>query len=601
METRELTAVRGAEKRIYDLGSLYNGVIEAAPAAEADIEIHYGSYPDFMPFKAKMKRQGGKLASPILTLRYFSLEGDIDKIGQLSFKYQMKPLSQEGKIDADDPLIAQLSRVCNHTVHCCIMPHWCGNSTIHLQPQRSRDFVARWRGKNDDFVLFDGARRDREVWVGDLYYEVRACIFGFRDCESVRNSFDVILCQMREDGYIPGSSISMLEFPDYTGWFFIALAEYYMLSGDLRYLEENREKLKQVLHYMLSTLSEGMFRLPQGRTWAWTLARQGYITSSNCILYKALLSAKQIFEAAGDTSVDGEMLETFAKNVRARVNAEMFDAKAGGYLDAAGSDMYTLDANVLAVLFGVCKEKDRDRVLAFVREKFWTEHGSLLCWPKEKATPINHNHTEQVWPYINCLEIEARFLCGHTEEAEELVRRVYGNMLARGADTFWEFFDGKTGAFVTERMEKVEDDRDNYDSECHGWSAGIASVYLRYAAGLVPVRPGYAECSLRPDFMHYDRFDAVCPTAQGNIEIHMRRSESRAEILLRIPDGIILTWAGSGTLRNQDRKILAGGRIVSGTYEMDSVYCKKKEAEKHAVWSAGAGDRVGRSLAQREL
>ncbi len=566
-------AETGQKDRLYDLGTLVCGVLEAV-SAEGDIEVEYGSYKNFMPFRAKLERRGDRFVTPILTFRYCRVRG---KFAKLLFADSTKPLRELGRIEADEPMLGEISRVCNRTIHCCILPHECGNTTIHLQPQKSRDFVKSWKGKQDNFVLFDGARRDREVWVGDLFYEIRACMFGFRDCESVRNSFDVILCQMDAEGHVPGSSISMLTFPDYTAWFFIVLADYYMLSGDREYLAENAPRLRKVLRHMLNGLEGGLLKLSRGQTWAWTLARTGFITSSNCILYKALLSAKQIFEAAGKFDLSAE-LDKRAAEVKSRLNRETFDESAGADRDAVGADSYTLDANALAVLFGVCEEKNRARVLAVVRSKFWTEHGSLLCWPKEAPTAINHNHNNNVWPFVNCFEIEARLLCGHTEEAEELVRRVYGGMLARGADTVWEFFDGRTGDFVTERMEKVEDDRDNYDSECHGWSAGVASLYLKYAAGVSPRTPGYETCSIKPDFMRYDRISATLPTGFGSLGISLERNEERAELRVELPKGITAFWEGQGKLTGRI-DVYPGEPLPSGVYRMSAEYLKKKEAK----------------------
>lgn len=564
-------------ENIYDLGKLCNGYVEADVVAGASVRFFYGSFPNFMPFEAKMTRKGDICISSLLTLRYIRIEGDIGQVENLHFVSAMKPLAERGSLQSDDRFITDLARVCNHTIQCCIMPHSCGNSSIHLQPQSSRDFVSLWHGVNNDFVLFDGARRDREVWVGDLYYEVKACMFGFRDCESIRNSFDVILCKMDENGYIPGSSISALNFPDYTAWFFIVLEEYYVLSGDLEYLKKQENRLERVLKYLLDRLDGGLLSVPQGRTWAWTLDRKGFVTSSNCILYKALYSAKALFTALGRPAESVSMLEERAQLIKIRLNEQAFDTLAGAYRDAIGSEYYTLDANATAVLFGVCEIENRAQVLSFMREKFWTPNGSVLCWPKEKASAINHNHTENIWPFVNCLEIEARMMCGRFDEADALVRRVYGNMLSRGADTFWEFYDAKTGNFVVERMEQVEDDRDNYDSECHGWSAGIAALYLQYAAGLKPLAPGYRICAVAPHFMG-NRLEAVCPTEWGLISMKLVRSAFGVELNISAPAKVTLVWEGEGTLSSDCCKIENGMKFGSGVYLLDPCYYNKKEA-----------------------
>ena len=130
-------AETGQKDRLYDLGTLVCGVLEAV-SAEGDIEVEYGSYKNFMPFRAKLERRGDRFVTPILTFRYCRVRG---KFAKLLFADSTKPLRELGRIEADEPMLGEISRVCNRTIHCCILPHECGNTTIHLQPQKSRDFV----------------------------------------------------------------------------------------------------------------------------------------------------------------------------------------------------------------------------------------------------------------------------------------------------------------------------------------------------------------------------------------------------------------------------------------------------------------------------
>ena len=61
--------------------------------------------------------------------------------------------------------------------------------------------------------------------MGDLYPEIRNVWALFRNKEVIRNTFDVILDQIREDGFIPASSISMQVFYEYNCWFLIVLED----------------------------------------------------------------------------------------------------------------------------------------------------------------------------------------------------------------------------------------------------------------------------------------------------------------------------------------------------------------------------------------
>ena len=67
----------------------------------------------------------------------------------------------------------------------------------------------------------------------------------------------------------------------------------------------------------------------------------------------------------------------------------------------------------------------------------------------------------------------------------ERIARLWGDMLMPGATTFWETAAGGW-------------DFDRGGSMCHGWSAVPLYLYMAYALGVKPARPGFMEYDVRP-------------------------------------------------------------------------------------------------------
>ena len=65
------------------------------------------------------------------------------------------------------------------------------------------------------------------------------------------------------------------------------------------------------------------------------------------------------------------------------------------------------------------------------------------------------------------------------------ISRIWGDMIASGADTLWET---QTGA----------DDFDYAGSLCHAWSAVPVYLWFRYYIGYRPTKPGFEEYEIKP-------------------------------------------------------------------------------------------------------
>lgn len=541
------------DQALFDLEQLGNGVLTFTyPAsAGASVSCAYGPYPDFINFRCKcdMSIFEGKAicrSKKLVTARYLlvTAHGVPLESVDLSFQDKMLPLEKYGDFSCDSKLFEKMFSVCEHTLRCCVFPHTQGNSTFDLQGEKNREFALNWHGKYSDYVIVDGARRDREVWVGDLYPEIRNVWALFRNKEVIRNTFDVILDQIREDGFIPASSISMQVFYEYNCWFLIVLEDYLKVSGDTDFYLEHLEKVRAILRFILTILEDGCLDLGKMQTWAWTSSRHGKITSSNCVLYAALKAAARMEKNLGKDLASAQNCEALAARLKNKINEESFDRKKKLYYDIMGTPgRFSSDAAALAVLFGVCEQQDRKKVLSALCEKFKTPYGMLLYYPKEEPDGQNFVHNDHVWPFVNTLVLEALLENGQTEQALPLLQSVWGTMLQNGADTFWEIIDGNFGTFMRTRLNDPPDDRDTWNSECHGWSAGLPYLFFTYFAGVRPVEYGYQSIEFSPVCAGLNDVRAVVPAANGEIRVSIYKDADgvrRAELVC--PESTQVGW-----------------------------------------------------------
>ncbi len=84
--------------------------------------------------------------------------------------------------------------------------------------------------------LWDGIKRDRLVWVGDMYPEVMTILSVFGYNEVVPKSLDLVRDITELPEYMNGIS-------SYSMWWILIQYQWYLNNGDLNYLKKNRDYL----------------------------------------------------------------------------------------------------------------------------------------------------------------------------------------------------------------------------------------------------------------------------------------------------------------------------------------------------------------------
>ena len=91
--------------------------------------------------------------------------------------------------------------------------------------------------------LWDGIKRDRLIWIGDMHTEVLTILAAFGYNDVVPRSLDV----SKMDTPITEEKMAwMTGHPSYSLWWLMNHYDWYIGTGDLAYLQEQKEYLKSL-------------------------------------------------------------------------------------------------------------------------------------------------------------------------------------------------------------------------------------------------------------------------------------------------------------------------------------------------------------------
>ncbi len=102
-----------------------------------------------------------------------------------------------------------------------------------------------------DYV-WDGIKRDRLVWAGDLHPETMTILSVFGAAPVLRDSLDYMMALTDpETGWMDGS------FPTYTLWWLRNCAEWYRFTGDAKFLADRLDYVEKTFDHVATLVKDG--------------------------------------------------------------------------------------------------------------------------------------------------------------------------------------------------------------------------------------------------------------------------------------------------------------------------------------------------------
>jgi len=391
-----------------------------------------------------------------------------------------------------------------------------------------------------DWVMVDGAKRDRLIWSGDLAIADRVVYVANARYDLAKNSLLTLAHWQFDNGLYPACSRAELgakaadRFLEYSFWQVINSYEYYYYSGDKDFLKEIYPGLLRAMDYHdRKTDSNGLIIqsfLRGGMNYSYSLIRTGPVAYPNALYYISLMDAAKIALDLGDIG-QAQLFLTRADRIQNWFNNYFWQKKPGAYRDGKrDQNRHSLDGNAFAILSGLADQAKAEQVMNFVNQALKLDWGDRQVdqayrFPRKVPFATGHNY-HNVMPFINAFDALARFQLGRDQEAMDLIKRCWGNMANQDPNfTAWEWI-GKGGK------------PDNATTSlAHAWSAGSTFLLSEWVLGVRPTEPGFAHYLIDPHPAGINWAQGAVPSPRGLIEVSWKDDPDRFEISLSLPSG----------------------------------------------------------------
>ncbi len=335
--------------------------------------------------------------------------------------------------------------------------------------------------------LWDGIKRDRLVWVGDMHPETStiATVFGYNDV--VPKSLDLA----RDITPLPKYMSGMVS---YSMWWIIIHRDWYMHTGNLVYLKEQKSYLIKLLeHYMgkiegyRENLNDGMRFLD----WPSSENKLGVDAGTHAMLIMTLNAGSELCKELNEPA-------TAKKCDDAVLRLKKYIPDANGSKQAAA---------LLAISGLEPAKKMNSEVIAVGGIKdFSTFYGYYMLQAKAKA--------------------------GDYQGSIDAIRTYWGAMLNLGATTFWEDFNmdwlpnaSRIDELPGEGQKDIHCSYGGYcykgfrHSLCHGWASGPTPWLTEHVLGIKVIAPGCKIIKIEPHLGDLEFAEGTFPTPYGIVKV----------------------------------------------------------------------------------
>jgi hypothetical protein len=355
--------------------------------------------------------------------------------------------------------------------------------------------------------LWDGIKRDRLVWIGDMHPETMTICSVFGNVDVVPDSLDFLRVNTPLPAWMNGIS-------SYSMWWVLIQQSWYRQNGDLAYLRRQKPYLLGLLEQLSKcigpdngeTLSGGRFL--------------DHPSSENPKVIHAGLHALLILTLKAGGGLCG-VLDAPATQAKCRIAVTRLrkhipdhgnSKQAAALMALAGlGDAATLNRNVLAV-----------------------------------------DGAKRISTFYGYYVLEARAKAGDYQGCLDCLRSYWGGMLDLGATTFWEDFnldwiDNAVGIdqLVPPGKKDIHGDFGNYcykgfrHSLCHGWASGPTPWLSRHVLGIEIIEPGCKVIKITPHLADLDWAEGTFPTPFGILKVrHEKQPDGTVQSKIDAPEGV---------------------------------------------------------------
>jgi alpha-L-rhamnosidase len=313
------------------------------------------------------------------------------------------------------------------------------------------------------------------------------------------------------------------DIPDFTQAYLWWVWQYYLQTGDLKFLRQYYPQLKSIANYVqrhqqndtglihrLTGGGDGEYRhgivdWPPSMRYGYDIATEARMVI-NAYAYLDYITLSNIAAELGNTT-DRDTYHILAEGLKTAINERLVNAEGlyvdGLYADGKQSTHISQHANMFPLALGLVPAERREAVLAAIKDRKMSVGMVTVYW------------------LILAL--------GEADQGEHLID-LYTNpewdgwakSIARGATCTWESWDADKGGVL---------------SQSHGWGAvGLCGIQ-QYVLGIKPLAPQFEKIQVKPlDFgSKLANAGGRVPTERGDIQVSWKREADHFQLALSLP------------------------------------------------------------------
>lgn len=357
--------------------------------------------------------------------------------------------------------------------------------------------------------LWDGIKRDRLVWVGDMHPETSTIAAIFGNSNVVPKSLDLA----RDITPLPEYMNGMIS---YSMWWVLIHHDWYMHNGDLNYLMQQKT-------YMITLLNQ-------------------YIKQIDANNSEALKDGQRFLD--WPSSTDPKAIHAGLQGMLAMT------LTAGADLATVLNDPITAAKCKAAVI----------RLKKNVPDPGKSKQAAALLSLSGLMPAVNANAVlsdggvHDYSTFFGYYMLLAKAKANDYQGSIDAIRNYWGPMLSLGATTFWEDFNIDWLPNASRIDELVPDGKKdihgNYGAFCykgfrhslsHGWASGPTPWLTQYVLGVNVMAPGCKVLKIEPHLGDLKFVEGAFPTPLGVVKIkNTKLVNGKVKIDVQSPKGITI-------------------------------------------------------------
>ncbi len=364
--------------------------------------------------------------------------------------------------------------------------------------------------------FMDGIKRDRWTWSGDAIQSYLMNYYLRFDSDCVKRT----IRQLRGKDPVTAHINTIM---DYTFYWFKSVLDYYLYTGDIRFVREIYPRMQTMMRYVEGRLNEEGMAEGKADDWIFVdwvdfpMHKRGILCFEQILLCKALQTMvtcaavlrdnpvenpPQGSITAEEYSADAERYGKLADALKAKLKPTFWDDSRKAFMhaieDGEMNRQITAFPNIFAIIYDMTSGEEKEEIT-----------NSVLLNPG--IEPITT-------PYMRFYELEALCQMGQQEKVLRETIDYWGGMLREGATSFWEKYNTTDEGAQHLAMYG----RPYGKSLCHAWGASPVYILGKYFLGVKPTKPGYEEYEVRPVPGGLKWMQGSVPTPFGEVRVKVK-------------------------------------------------------------------------------